>query len=90
MANGKSLEDTMIVRTSLLKIFRKNIASVGDRNEVPGNKVGESGQALLKIYSPLACPSFLEKFMDSLRVKGVKSYSVFTFEPLPNLHLEIS
>lgn len=85
----RSMEDTRRVRRIVCS--GRDGSDERDRIAREGLVVGEgeSGSALLKSYSLSKWPSFLEEMMG----RGGKSgdvYSIFTFEPLHNLHLGIS
>lgn len=78
LVSGKFLNDTKITGRSLLKLVRKKIASVSNKNIVAGEEKREWSGVFESLLAKCATV-FLGKFMKSCRVKEVSSYSVCTF-----------
>lgn len=89
MDGERSVKDTKMIKNRFLEIPRNNIWSAMNVDKVPQEKKLKCDKEFFRKSSLLLWPSFLEKFLKSHRVQSVKSYSVFTFEPLRKLHLRI-
>lgn len=86
----RSLEDTRVVKSSLLETLRNNRTSSGNDNKITKRELRKDCQTFFKTYSLSTWSSFLESFIISRRAQDVRSLSLFVLEPLHNLHLKIS
>lgn len=68
MAYERSLRDTTMMRMSVLKVSRNNIASVRDENKVVEEEERDNAQKWWKKYSLSTWPSVLEILIGARRV----------------------
>lgn len=79
-----------MIKCSSLETARIVVVSALDGNNIARDIERNSGEKLLKTYLCHHDLYLLEKLNSSHKVKEVSTYFLSTFEPLNNMHREIS